>query len=177
MLISNTALLGQELQKSFNWDIILPDVQGTSISVPGIRVSPFVQGVSFGQYTMDDVNPVQHGALKAHSAGLLSIKEISVDFICPAFSLVFDYFEGWRSLIYDANALCYSLKSNYVNGGGGQPGLITFYDSASNPVYQWTLVNMFPKSFPNYKLTYDSQDVMKFTADFSVDFIQPNNSF
>lgn len=178
MLISNLALQNVEFQRSYNWDILLPDVSSASLgTIAGVEVSPFVQGISFGQYSMDDVAPIQHGSLKTHSAGVLSIREVSVDFICPAFSVVFDYFEAWRSLIYDSTNLCYFIKANYANGGiGGRPCIVSFYDTTSSMVYQWTLVNIFPKTFPNFKLNYEQQEVMKFTVEFSVDFIQPNNA-
>ena len=177
MLVSNLALQNVELQRSYNWDVLLPDVQAPAGTFSGVDVSSFIQGISFGQYSMDDVNTIQHGSLKTHSAGVLSIREVSMDFICPADSEVFDYFDAWRSLIYDSTNLCYFIKSNYVNGGfGGRPCLVSFYDTTSTMVYQWTLVNIFPKTFPNFKLNYEQQEIMKFTVEFSVDFITPNNS-
>ena len=176
MLISNTSLLGQDFQRNFNFDVLLPDVQGTNISVQGQDVSPFVQNVSFGQYNMDDLNPLRHGVLQVHSAGLFSISTVSMDFICPSSSLVFDYFEGWRSLIYDSTNLYYFPKSNYVNGGTNSICKVTVYDTTGKANYQWDLINIFPKTFPALKFSYENNEIVKFSVEFSVDQILPNNS-
>ena len=178
MFIQNTSLLSQlsSLQRNYQWDVILPNVQGTDgNNWIGTEISPFIQSVSFGEYSMDDVSPIRHGALKAHSAGVFSIQSVSMEFLTDTTGLVLGYFESWRSLIYDSTNLFYYPKVNYVNGGQGNPPcIITFYDTEGNSVYQWTLGNIFPKSFPSFKLNYENE-IMKFPIEFSVDFITPNS--
>ena len=171
-LISNQSLLGVEFQRTYMWDCLLPDITGNDgNSWQGELISPFIQSVSFGQYSMEDVNPIRHGALKAHSAGVFSIQAINMEFLADAQGQVLGYFESWRSLIYDSTNLYYFPKISYVN-----TGIVTFYDTQGNSLYQWTLVNMFPKSFPAFKMSYEQNEVVKFPIEFSVDFITPNAS-
>ena len=185
MLISNHALSSVELLRNYNWDIVLPDVtpdsnsQSPGVAVLGSTISPFVQAVSFGQYTMDDLNPVRHGALQSHSAGVFSISTVSMDFLCDNSSNVFQYFETWRGLIFDENNLFYYPKFHYVNGGTSSTNpscLVSFYDTVGNMSNQYLLVNIFPKTFPNFKLDYEQQSVLKFTVEFSVDNVIPSST-
>ena len=169
MQISNKSLLGVELQRNYNWDVVLPDIFSTRGGFNGASISPFIQSISFGQYTMDDVNPIRHGPLQVHSAGLLSVKAVSMEFLCPSNSVVLEYFEGWKSLIYDQDGLFYYPKKNYAN----TRAIVSFYDVSGFCTYRYSLINIFPKTFPSFTLNYDSQDLTKFTVEFSIDKLEP----
>jgi hypothetical protein len=173
MLISNTALLNTDLQRNYMWDVLLPDIQDSNgTGYQGEDVSPFIQSITFGQYTMDDVSPIRHGSLKTHVAGLLSIQTATLEFLVDTDAVFFQYFEAWRSLIYDSTNLCYFPKSNYASYQIN----VNFYDTQGNGAYQWTLNNVFPKTFPNFKLSYENNEVMKVPIEFSVDFLTTNNN-
>ena len=184
MLISSTSLLGVELQKSFMFDVLLPNVTGNDGNTwQGASISPFIQSVSFGEYAMEDINPVKHGALKAHSAGVFSIQTVTMDFLADEQGQVLGYFESWRSLVYDSTNLWYYPKASYANGGNNPSGTssllnspchVTFYNTQGKSLYQWVLLNIFPKTFPAFKMTYEDSSIVKFPIEFAVDGILPN---
>ena len=160
---TNKALAHADLQRTYNWDVQLPDVGGFD----GNQIAMFVQDVGFSDYNLDDLFTLRHGALQTHAAGYFSISTVTMTFLCPTNSLVTSYFSAWKSLMFDVNSLCYFPKANYA-----MPyAYVNLYDNTGGMVAQYLLKNIFPKTFPKFKLSYSEQEMLKFDIEFSVDFI------
>lgn len=136
-------------------------------SVLGQDVSPFVQDVDFGNYSLDDVYTLRHGAFQTHSAGFLSMKTVTMTILSPSSNLVTDYFQAWKNLMIDPSGF-YFPKRNYANFSA----IVCLYDCLGNQVDRYRLANIFPKTFPNFKLSYAEEGMVKFNIEFSVDFIE-----
>ena len=67
----------------------------------------------------------------------------------------------WNDLVYDPLTGRTGLKMDYV----APSSLITLYDRASNPFWQWRLYNIFPISaIPAIELDYNADDIFKITG-------------
>jgi hypothetical protein len=85
------------------------------------------------------------------------------------------YFDSWKGLIIDQsdpNNPYYYPKAHYVLGNCS----VNFYDNTGYKTASYTLLNIFPKTFPSYKLSYESETMVKFPIEFSVDqiYLQTN---
>lgn len=177
MLQSNSLLAQQEFHRSYNWDVLLPDIGANTGTILGEDVSLFIQDISFGEYNLSDLTPIRHGPFQTHSAGTLEINTISMEFLCPTSCIVLVYFDLWKGLIIDQsdpNNPFYYPKVNYVKNS-----TVNFYSNDGTNTVQYTLLNIFPKTFPGFKLNYENETLIKFSIEFSIDniYINTNTSF
>ena len=98
-----------DLQRTFNWEFILPDIEGGI----GSAISSYVQEVKFEDYNFADIVNIRHGAFKSHTAGFLEINEVSISILSPTDQSVLNYFEAWKNLIVTPLGV-YGYKSSYA---------------------------------------------------------------
>lgn len=174
MLQSNSLLAQQDFCRSYNWDVTLPSLSTYNGTYQGEDVALYIQEISFGNYTINDLTPIRHGPFQTHSAGMFEIGTITMEFLCPTNCIVMSYFDNWKGQIVDQsdpNNPFYYPKSNYVYNS-----IVNFYDNGGNNLASYTLLNIFPKTFPSYKLSYESETMIKFPIEFSVDQIYLNTN-
>ena len=149
------------VQRSYNWDCILPDVWGAGIL--GIAVSKFCQSVKVGNYNIDDIAEMKTGAFKKFFAGNMNIQNPTMTFIAPVPDIVSNYFHTWKKKIIDEDGY-YHKASDYK-----KRIYVVLYDRTGIPVNMLTLVGAFPKSFPSWNLNYEGQELVKYEIEFKID--------
>lgn len=149
-------------QRAYNWEILLP---GISVIMPQ-TIGKFVQGVSFGEYNMNDVAKMRYGAETRGHAGVMDIPKVTLKMLKPVPDLVYTYLMMWKTFIVDAAGF-YFPKSNYA-----LTGYVLMFDTAGNTVGTYKLINMFPTSFPAHNLSYGDDNVMSYEIEFNVDRIE-----
>jgi len=147
------------LQRSYNWEILLPDVVG----LRGTDVSKFCQSVSFGQYNVDEIDHLRYGPFRTKYAGKLEIVELKLMFIVPIPDIVSEYFLRWRELVIDKAGL-YSPKVKYVKDAH-----VVLYDVDGKEVSKFRFIGVFPKELPEFDLSYESEEILKYRVALSVD--------
>ncbi len=152
------------IQRTYNWDCIMPDVWGTGIL--GIAVSKYCQSISFGEYNIADITEMNTGAFKKFFSGKMSIQDPRATFIAPIPDIVSNYFHTWKKLIIDDSGF-YHKASEYKKNI-----YIMLYDRTGIPVNMITLVGAFPKSFPAYNLSYADENMVRYDIEFKVDNIR-----
>lgn len=156
-------LQNNELQRSYMWEVILPnDVSSTD----SIEVSSYIQEVKFGSYNIADVLSLRFGPFQSFSAGFPEIGTVSMLFLSPADGKVLKYFQDWKDKIM-APVGYFFPKANYV-----RTAYCYLYDKAGNQKVQFKLVNIFPKTFPSQDLSYERSDFVKFNIEFVVDYVE-----
>lgn len=153
------------VQRVYNWDCIMPDVWGAGVL--GVVISKFCQSVTIGEYNIDDIRELKHGAFKKFFPGNMNIANPSLTFVAPVPDVVAFYLHSWRNLIVDRRGF-YQVENRYKKNI-----YIVFYDTTGIPVNMITLKNAFPKSFPAYNLSYAAEDVVRYAIEFKVDEIIP----
>jgi hypothetical protein len=160
---TSTAKIAQwDVQRTYNWEFILPDIVGGN----GSAISPYIQDVKFGDYNFEDVMNIRHGAYKSHAAGFLNIGDLTITILSPTDKTVISYFEAWKSLIVDSSGT-YGYKANYA-----KTGWLFLMGKRYEETHKYKFINMFPKTFPAYQLNYNDEGMVKFTIDFSVDRVE-----
>ena len=158
------------MQRTYNWDCILPDVWGAGIL--GIAISKFCQSVNFGEYSIDEIIEMRHGAFKKFFPGNLNISNPKITFVAPIPDVVSFYLHSWKNLIVDKEGF-YQVENVYKKNI-----YIILYDRTGIPANAITLIGAFPKTFPAFNLSYETEDVVKYEIEFKVDNIKTGlNSF
>ena len=151
-----------ELQRSYNFEVILPDMAGYS----GIEVSKFCCAARFGDYDMADAPTLRYGAHKASYAGFLDVGDVVMEFLVPMPDIVSEYLFAWRNLVVDGNGF-YSPKERYA-----RHAFIRYYSTDGRLNKSYKLKNLFPKQTPTLDMRYDSNEIAKLRIDFNVDRIE-----
>jgi len=151
------------VQRTYNWDCIMPDVWGAGIL--GIAISKYCQSVNFGEYNIDDIAEMKVTAFKKFFAGVMSISNPKATFIAPIPDIVSNYFHTWKKLIVDDRGF-YHKASDYKKNI-----YVVLYDRSGFPSNMITLVGAYPKSFPSWNLSYAGEDVVRYDIEFKVDNI------
>lgn len=153
------------LQRSYLWDVLLPDIGMSIGGLQGLAMTQYVQGVSFGDYNIEKMQ-TKYGPYRASFAGLLAVDEAAITFLKPMPDFITSYFESWKKLIVDADGL-YQPKNKYQ-----KPIYIRFLDSTGLAINRYKLIGAFPLKFPSYDLDYENNEVTKFTVTFAFDKIE-----
>lgn len=148
-----------KLQRSFNWELILPDIYG----FPGFEVSKYCQSVSFGQYDMAELDEVRYGAFKRKYAGQLTVDELVVTMLIPVPDIVGEYFQLWRELVIDRVGF-YLPKIAYA-----KDARLVMYDRDGNTSSQYRFSGVFPKTLPKFQLDYGTEEIAKVEVTLNVD--------
>jgi hypothetical protein len=148
-----------DLQRTYNWEFILPDI----VSGDGSSVSPFIQEVKFGEYNFSDIVSIRQGAFKSHTAGFLDIGTLNMTILSPTNLLVVNYFQAWKNLLVSNDGF-YGYKESYA-----KIGILFVLDRKQNNRATYKFINMFPKTFPSYGLSYADEGVVKFNIEFQYD--------
>jgi hypothetical protein len=61
------------LQRSYNWDVLLPDIDLSAGGLIGFGLGQLVREVQFQDYTIDNPNTMRYGPYQAHFAGLFTV--------------------------------------------------------------------------------------------------------
>jgi hypothetical protein len=162
-LDTKKVLIKSDLQRTYMWELILPDIS----EVSNIDVSAYVQKVRFGSYNFTDLITRKEGPFTTSSAGTLDIGPMEITILSPVDNLVVKYFQDWKDKIIDPSGFYYP-KVNYAKSA-----YIYLYDTAGNQTDSYRLINIFPKTFPSYGLDYGDTNVVKFDISFNIDRILP----
>ena len=146
-------------QREFNFEIKLPDMGYLS----GILVGVYCQSIKFGQYNIQEITKVRHGAKTKGYAGPLEIQSATCTFLQPFPDIVSMYFSKWKNLMVDSNGF-YSSKANYA-----KTIYVVEFDRTSVPAAIYKLTGAFQKTFPAHSLSSESEQVAKFEIEFHVD--------
>lgn len=149
-------------QRSYLWDILLPDI---SIGLSGVVISQLAQEVSFGDYNISP-NDMKSGPFELKYAGLMKIDKVDITLLKVMPDIVTPYFNAWKELIVDKQGL-YHPKANYA-----KDIWIRFLDSTGLSIGKYRLIGAFPITFPSYSLNYRDEDVTKIKIGFSVDRVE-----
>lgn len=153
-----------ELQRAFNWEFILPQID----SAPdNIEISSYIQDVKFGTYNVEDIYSQRLGAFKTYAAGPLNIDSVSLTLLSPTDGSVIVYFQKWKELIVSTRGAFFYPKSKYV-----KTAYCYLYDRPGNSKVQYKLVNCFPKTFPMHDLSYSKNDFVRFNIELVVDTVE-----
>ena len=151
------------LQRTFNWQLFMPHLIN---GVYGPLISSFCQDIKFGDYSIQTLGKMQHGAFQRFYAGLQDIDSVSLSFITSVDNAVLDYFYGWYYLMIDKEGY-YHPKNNYT-----KQIYISMYDRSGLESARFTLKGCFPKNKPLIPLSYSSEDVLRLNFNLSVDTIE-----
>ena len=118
---SSIVLQYSRLQRNYLWDVLLPDINSPLAKIPvvgkilegvqGLAMTQYVQGVSFGDYDIEQTT-MKYGAYQANFAGLLKANEVSITFLKPMPDFISSYFYAWKNLIVGSDGL-YNPKNKY----------------------------------------------------------------
>ena len=147
------------LQREYNWDIFLPDMGVTS----GMDIGRYCQEISFGDYTMSEIVSQRYGAYQSKFAGLMNIEDVTFTFLKPVPDIVSAYFYYWRSLIVNL-AGYYNVKSQYAF-----TVKVFMYDTNGAISNTISLIGVFPKTVPTYRMAYGSEKMVEMSITCSVD--------
>jgi len=163
------------LQRSYLWDVLLPDMNSALGSLTalggllegfqGLAVAQYCQGVQFGDYDIEDI-VMKVGPYQQHFAGLLSVQDVTLTFLKPSPDFVTYYFNGWRDLIIDKTGL-YKPKRSYQKNV-----YVRFLDATGIAINRYKLIGCYPRVFPAYNLDYLSNDITKVVVKLVVDKIE-----
>jgi len=151
------------LQRQFNWQLFMPFyING----VFGPHVSSFCQDIRFADYSINQIESVQHGAFQRFYAGLQNITTVSLTFLSSVDNAALDYFYGWYHSMIDEDGFYYP-KENYRKNI-----YVILYDRSGVESVRFTLKGAFPKNKPTVSLSYRSDDMLKFDISLSVDVVE-----
>ena len=153
-------------QRNYLWDVLLPDINIETGGLIGFSLSQFVQGIKFGDYSIDSAITQRFGPFQAHYAGLFTVEKVTITFLKTMPDIVSAYFNAWKNLIISTDGL-YQVKANYQ-----RTIRIRFLDITGIAVGEYRLIGAFPIVFPSYNLSYESNDVTKVDIVFEVDRIE-----
>jgi len=155
-------LVNWDLQRTFNFEVMLPDVAG----IPGYTVSKYCQAARFGDYDIATLSEIRYGAFRAKYVGFFEIKPLTLTFLCPTQDVVLEYLKAWRGLERTDNGF-YGVKSSYA-----KTIHVMLHDRAGNTVDQFTFYGTFPKNMPEFNLTYKEESVVEYDITFNVDRVK-----
>jgi hypothetical protein len=164
----SSVLLGYaRFQRSYLFDVILPDIGISYGGLVGFGLSQLVQAVKFGDYSIgSDAIRMRFGPYQAHFAGLFTVEKVTITFLKTMPDAVAAYFKAWKDLIITPTGL-YQVKSKYQ-----KTIKIRFVDQSGIAMGEYRLIGAFPVTFPSYDLSYATNDVTKIDIDFQVDRIE-----
>jgi hypothetical protein len=162
--------LGEELsyqhtewQREYNWEIVFPFSMGR---VPGMAVSKYCSAIAFGDYNFKEVFEQQRGPKSLFTPGTLTIQEVTAVFLVPVPNLLYGYFAAWKDLIVNRDGF-YSEQGHYK-----RPIYIRMYTTQGTTSGTIKLVGCFPKTFFRYELSYEKENIVRYTITFSIDDIE-----
>jgi len=150
------------VQREYTWGLSLPSL---GLLVDGLVVGKYCQSVTLEQYDIAEIDEYKSGATKQFFAGKLDIATVNMTFICPVPDLVQLYFVKWKKQIVSSSGF-YNPSNSYK-----KDIFIILFDRSGIPSNMVQLKNCFPIKFPQYNLTYEGSNVLKYTVDFKVDTI------
>lgn len=154
------------LQRTFNWQVILPDNVG---SIPGLLVSQYCQDIRFGDYSITEISAMRHGSDQRFYAGLRDIEQVPMTFVMPVDNAVHEYFQNWRNLMVDSDGYFYP-KSNYA-----RDIYVFLFDRSGVQSAKFVLKGCFPRTCPPLTLSYTEDSVLKWNIDLFVDYIEESS--
>jgi hypothetical protein len=161
-MLAVATLAKDKYQRTYNWEMLLP---GMGILGPEV-IGKYIQEVTFGEYSIDEVTKLRYGAETRGHAGIFNIQKVSIKFFKPVPDIVGTYLSLWKNLIVDNNGF-FSPKKNYA-----LTGYLIMLDTTGRQSGSYKLLNMFPIKFPEHRLAYGENSIVSYTIDFNVDRIE-----
>lgn len=155
-----------QFQRNYLWDVQLPANILSGFTSPD-DIEQLVQGVQFGDYSIDSPVVMRVGTYQAYFANMLTVDKVRMTFLKTVPDIVSDYFNAWKLLIVDSSGL-FQPKNNYQRNIK-----IRFLDSTGAAFGVYTLIGAFPTKFPQYQnLDYNENTLTKIYIEFTVDKIE-----
>lgn len=170
-VLSFLGILGREpspvnLQRDYLFEVLLPNMKSASgVTILGTEISRLCQKASFGDYSLSDVTKLRYGPFTRSFTGFFEIPDLILEFIIPVNDFVSQYFTAWKLLMVDENGF-YLPKVSY-----SKDAHIRLYDRTGQLSSDFKLEGIFPKTFPNFSVAYPSEDIVRYSINFNVDFI------
>lgn len=165
---SSVLLSKSRFQRSYNWDVLLPDISLPIGGLEGFALAQYVQDVSFGDYSISEISKIRVGPYEANYAGLFTVDKVKITFLKPVPDFICNYFYAWKNLIIDSKTGIYNVKSKYR-----KTIYIRFLDTTGVSIERWKLTGCFPTSFPKFdNLSYKTEDIVTIPIELSVDKIE-----
>lgn len=152
-----------EYQRAYNWEIVFPYKIDR---IPGPIVSKYCKAVAFGDYSFSEIFEIQKGPKSMFSPGTMSIQNVTALFLAPVPNLVLGYFQEWKKFIVSREGF-YFPQRMYK-----RPIYVRLYTTQGITSATIKLVDAFPKSFYNYNLKYEGQDLVMYEVVFCIDDIE-----
>lgn len=150
-----------ELQRSYSWQLLFPSTIG---GIPGLWISQYCTGVSFSDYSME-VTTIKYGADLRKYSGPQKIEYLTVHFICPVDQSPYTYFLNWKNLVISPEGY-YRPKQEYA-----KDIYLLLYEGLVE-TQRFRLRGCFPIDLPVQDLSYEREDVVRYTVHLNVDVIE-----
>lgn len=153
------------LQRSFNFEVLMPDVMGESgILISGDEVSKYIKGISVGGYDIVQLSEMRYGPYKRRYASYFDIGPVVIRFYKPTDDIVSTYLRQWRSLVVDSEGFYYE-KNHYSKS------IWVYLNDRDGTVKEKIgLSGAFPLDAPKLDgLDYDSENIIVLDIRFNVD--------
>ena len=163
---TNFALKYARFQRSYLWDVLLPDIGFQMGGLVGFALSQFIQEISFGDYNITNPTTMRYGPYQASFAANFDVGKVKMTFLKTMPDIVSPYFNSWKNLIIGPDGL-YNAKTKYQ-----KTIYIRFMDSTGMTIGQYKLLSCFPVTFPSYDLSMSKNEVVKVSVEFQCDKIE-----
>jgi hypothetical protein len=142
---------------SFRWDAVLPDIKG-------LPKPEFEEIASMPLYGIEKT-VFREAAFDVGYPGVLLISDLTAVFVEDQFGTALRYFQGWRSLIRNADGT-YNLPIQYK-----KTILARLYSNPGRIHTTLKLDGVFPQIPGIGPFSYAISELMKMTVNFSVDIV------
>lgn len=153
-------------QRSYLWDVLLPDIGILALGLVGFGVGQLIQDVSFGDYSITNPSSVRAGPYQVNFAGMLEVDKVTMTFLKTMPDVVSMYLNAWKRLIVGSDNL-FNVKANYQ-----KTIYVRFLDSTGIAVGGYKFIGAFPITFPKYALSYARDEVAQVVVELKVDRVE-----
>lgn len=138
-------------------------------SMGGIRgelLSKFCVDINFGDYSLQDLIELRWGGKSEFFPGTMRIDQVSMTFVVPNPDIVGMFFQAWRNKILTPQGF-YGVKFDYMRN-------IYVWLETTNyfPISRFVLKRAYPLTVPSFKMSYDEENVLRYTITMSVDRVE-----
>jgi hypothetical protein len=152
-----------EYQRTYNWEVAFPFSMG---GIPGMIISKYCKAILLGDYALREIIEIQIGPKSQFAPGTLSINNVTAVFLVPAPNLIHGYFKAWKNLVVDEKGR-YSVQDNYKHSI-----YVRLYTTQGITAGTIRMKGVFPRTFPEYGLSYEVENIVRYVITFSVDDLE-----
>lgn len=150
-----------ELQRTYNWQVVLPD-----FGRGDFEVSKYIQSISFGQFEIKYVSEQHVSVYKRFFPDGFDIDIARITLAAPVNNIIYPYFRDWKYRIVDYQGF-YGLPIDYK-----QNIEVILLDGDGKDFHHFKLLQCFPISFPAYKLDFEDEKVLFYEVSFRIEGVE-----